>query len=110
MATVEQTPGELNISVVQGDDLSIQMTQATTFSAYTFVATVHELHGGITTCTTAVVSSAASSTVQVDFPAALTEALAVTTNEGAHNWKCVYTVGGLTRTWVKGTFTVLTKI
>lgn len=111
MATSEQLPGELNLTVVQGDDLSIQMTQASNFSGYTFIATVHELHGGITTCTSSLVSSASSSTVQVDFSAALTGALAVTTNEGAHNWKCVYTdVGGLTRTWIKGTFTVLTKI
>ena len=111
MATVEQTPGELNISVVQGDDLSIQLTEDSNFSGYTFLSTVHELHGTAVTCTTSFVASAGASTVQVDFPAALTGALAVTTNEGAHNWKCVYTdVGGLTRTWMKGTFTVLTQI
>ena len=111
MATAEQIPGELDISVVQGDDLSIQLTQASNFSGYTFIATVHQLHGGLITCSTALVSSASSSTVQVDFSASVTSSLSVTTNEGAHNWKCVYTdTNGLTRTWVKGAFTVLTKI
>ena len=111
MATVEQTPGELNISVVQGDDLSIQLTEDSNFSGYTFIATIHQLHGSSVTCATSFVATAASSTVQVDFPAVTTGALPVTTNEGAHNWKCVYTdVGGLTRTWMKGTFTVLSPI
>lgn len=111
MATAEQIPGELDITVVQGDDLSIQLTEAVNFSGYTFITTLHELHGSTVSCTTTLVASAATSTVQVDFHASVTSVLAVTTNEGAHNWKCVYTdTSSLTRTWVKGAFTVLTKI
>lgn len=111
MATVEQIPGELDITVVQGDDYSIQLTEAVNYSGYTFIANVHELNGGLSTCTTSLVSSAASSTVQVDFPSSLTSALAVTGSDGSHNWKCVQTdTSGLTRTWVKGAFKVLTQI
>ena len=38
MATIEQVPGELDITVIQGDDLSIQLTEAVNYSGYTFVA------------------------------------------------------------------------
>jgi len=111
MSTVEQTPGDLDVTVVQGDDLSLQLTQASNFSGYSFIGTVHHLHGSAVTATTSFISSASSSTVQITFPSTLTGSLAVTTNEGAHNWKILYTdVSGLTRTWIKGAFTVLTKI
>jgi hypothetical protein len=83
MATVEQTPGELNISVVQGDDLSIQLTEDSNFSGYTFIATIHQLHGSSVTCATSFVATAASSTVQVDFPAVTTGATGSTGLTGA---------------------------
>jgi hypothetical protein len=111
MATAEQLPGELDVEVVQGDDLNIQLTADVNYSGYTFVSTIHELHGGTKAVNTVMVASASSSTIQVTFPATTTAALAVTTDEGAHNWKIVYTdVSGLTRTFVKGAFTVLTGI
>ena len=111
MATIEQLPGDADITVVQGDSLSLQFTVATNYSGYTFVATVHELHGTESTASTVLTASASSSTVQVDFASAMTGLLAVTTNEGAHNWKLVQTnLSGNTRTWIKGAFTVVTKI
>jgi len=112
MADVEQLPGECNIKIVQGDDLSLQFTAADNYSGYSFVATVHALHGGETTVQTALTASASSSTVAVTFPATTTAALAVTDSaEGSHNWKLVYTdLSNLTRTWIKGEFIVLTKI
>jgi hypothetical protein len=111
MATAEQLPGELDIEVVQGDDLNIQFSIDENLSGYTFVATVHELHGGETTVQSVLSSGTSTSTVQVVFPATTTNALAVTGDEGAHNWKLVYLDDtSLTRTWVKGSFTVLTKI
>lgn len=111
MATIEQVPGELDITVIQGDDLSIQLTEAVNYSGYTFVASVHEINGADITAQTSMITSAAASTIQIDFPSTLTEALAVTTDEGSHTWRCVYTdLATATRTWVGGAFTVLTKL
>jgi hypothetical protein len=111
MATADQLPGELDLTVVQGDDLNIQLSVDENLSGYTFVASIHELHGTTSTVTTALTTSSSLSTLEVSFPASTTAALSVTGNEGAHNWKAVYTDPlGLTRTWVKGAFTVLTSI
>jgi hypothetical protein len=111
MATVEQAPGALDIEVVQGDDLSIQLSEDSNFSGYTFISTIHEINGGEITCQTVLGAGTTTSTVQVTFPASVTSALAVTTDEGAHNWKIVYTdTSSMTRTWIKGAFTVLTGI
>jgi hypothetical protein len=111
MATIEQLPGDASISMVKGDDLNVQFSVDENLSGYSFLAEIHELNGGPITCTTSLVASASSSTVQVTFPASVTGALEVTGKDGAHNWRLVYTdVSGLTRTWVKGAFTVLTDI
>ena len=111
MATIEQLPGDAPITIVQGDPIFPQFTIATNYSGYTFVASIHELHGSETTVETVLTASASSSTVQVNFTSAITAALAVTTNEGAHNWKLVQTnLSGNTRTWIKGAFIVVTKI
>jgi hypothetical protein len=111
MATADQLPGELDLSCVQGDDLNIQLSVDENLSGYTFIASIHELHGTTATVTTALTTGSALSTLQVSFPASVTSALAVTGKDGAHNWKAVYTdPAGLVRTWVKGAFTVLTKI
>jgi len=111
MATADQLPGELDLTVVQGDDLNIQLSVDENLSGYTFVASVHEINGTTQTVTTALTTATSISTLQVSFPASVTSALAVTGSDGAHNWKAVYTdPSNLTRTWVKGAFTVLTKI
>jgi hypothetical protein len=112
MATAEQLPGELDVEIIQGDDLNLQLEAVgVNYSGYTFVTTVHALHGGETTVQTALSAGSATSWIQVDFPATTTAALAVTGDEGAHNWKIVYTdTSNLTRTWVKGAFTVLTRV
>lgn len=46
MATLDQSPGELDLTVVQGDDLNFQLSVDENLSGYTFVTTVHEIHGG----------------------------------------------------------------
>jgi hypothetical protein len=111
MATAEQLPGELDIEVVQGDDLNIQATVDATQTGYTYVATVHELHGSTYSATVAASVQTATTVIEISFPASMTSSLAVTGDDGAHNWKLVYTdTASLTRTFLKGAFTVLTKI
>jgi hypothetical protein len=111
MAESEQIPGVLDITLVQGDDATFQFSADVNYSGYTFISTIHELHGGEVTCQTVLSAGTSTSTVQVTFPASVTSALSVTSDEGSHNWKLVYTdTSSLTRTWVKGAFTVLTKI
>jgi hypothetical protein len=110
MATADQSPGELDLVVVQGDDLNIQLSVDENLSGYTFVTTLHALHGGNTTAQTVLSSGTSTSTVQISFPATTTAALDVTGDEGAHNWWTVYTdTSSLTRTWVAGSFTVLAR-
>lgn len=110
MATLDQSPGELDLTVVQGDDLNFQLSVDENLSGYTFVTTVHEIHGGNTTASTVLSSGTSTSTVQVTISASMTSALSVTTNEGAHTWWTVYTnPSSLTRTWVSGTLTVLSR-
>lgn len=107
MATIEQLPGSADITVVQGDDLSIQFSIAENLSGYSFVATINPLNGGVVTCQTALVASASTSTVQVTFTDTITGALDLTGKDGAHAWKLVYTdPSSSIRTWVAGSFTV----
>jgi hypothetical protein len=112
MADAEQLPGDLNIDLVQGDDFTMQLSADVNYSGFSFITTVHPLHGTTPVTAQTVLSAGTStSTVQVTLTAAQTAALAVTNDEGAHNWKIVYTdTSNLTRTWVKGELTVLTGI
>jgi hypothetical protein len=111
MATAEQIPAVLDVSVVQGDDMNIQLDIDENLTGYTFVASIHELNGTTQTVTTAISTDSAITSIEVSFPASTTAALSVTGSDGAHNWKAVSTdPAGLTRTWVKGAFTVLTSI
>jgi len=110
MATLDQSPGELDLTVVQGDDLNFQLSVDENLSGYTVVATVHEIHGSNATASTVLSAGTSTSTVQVTITASATSALAVTTNEGAHTWWVVYTdPSSVTRTWVRGTLTVLSR-
>ena len=111
MATAKQIPGALDITIVQGDDLNLQFSVDENLSGYSAVTTIHHLHGSSESITTVISSGTALSYVQFDISASVSSAFDVTTNEGAHNWKTVlYDTSGLTRTWIKGAFTVLTKI
>jgi len=111
MADVEQIPGELNIEIVQGDDLSLQFSIDENLSGYSCYAAIHVLNGGSVTGQTAISSGTSLSWIQVDFSATITAALEVTGDDGAHNWKLVTTdTAGSIRTLVKGSFTVLTGI
>lgn len=111
MATAEQIPGELNLELIQGDDMNVQLSVDENLSGYTIIGTIHVLHGGQSTVQTVLSAGSDVSTVQVVFPATTTAALNVTGVEGAHNWRLVWTdTAGLTRTFVKGSLTVLTPI
>jgi hypothetical protein len=111
MATAEQLPGDLDVEVIQGDYLSLQFSADVNYSGYSFISEIHELHGGAVTCLTVLSAGSSTSWVQVDVTSAQTGALAITTDEGSHNWRIDYTdTSGHLRTWIKGAFTVLTKI
>jgi hypothetical protein len=106
MATLEQLPAVLDINVIQGDDLNTQFTTTENLSGYTFLAFVRQLNGSTITAVTSLVSSAGGSTIQVDFPAALTGALPI----AGHRWWMEYTASTLSRTYVYGAFNVAGKI
>lgn len=112
MADAEQIPGELNLEIVQGDDYTMQLSADVNYSGYSFITTVHPINGTTAVTAQTVLSAGTStSTVQVTLTATQTSALDVTTDEGPHNWKIVYTdTNNLTRTWIKGELTILTGI
>lgn len=109
MASLEQIPGDLDITVVQGDDYNLQLSVDENYSGYTFVTTIHPIHGSTLSATTTLSAGSAVSTIQISFTATTTSSLDVTTDEGSHTWRLVGDdVSGLTRTYVSGDLTVLT--
>jgi hypothetical protein len=112
MATIEQTPGELDLTVVQGDDLNLIFSIDQNLSGYSTITSIHPINAASnTSVTSTIVASASSSTITLNIAATTTAALDVTGEDGAHNWKMVLVdTGSLTRTIIKGSFTVLTKI
>ena len=112
MATIEQVPGELDLTVVQGDDLALVFSIALNLSGYSALTSIHPINAtSNTSITTVIVASASSSTITLTFPATTTAALDVTGDDGPHNWRLTLVdTGSLTRTLVKGAFTVNSKL
>jgi hypothetical protein len=106
MATIEQLPAVLDINIIQGDDLNIQLDVDENLSGYTFLAYVFQLNGSTQSVSTTLVTSALASTIQIDFPASITGSLPLAT----HRWWLEYEASGLTRTYAYGTFKVNGKI
>jgi hypothetical protein len=112
MATIEQIPGELDLTVVQGDDLSVVFTIALNLTGYSAPTSIHPINADTNlSVSSAIVASASSSTITLTVPASTTSGLSVTTEEGAHSWRMVLVDNSsITRTLIKGAFTVNTKL
>ena len=111
MAIADQSPGILDIKLVQGDDMNIQFSVDENLSGYSALTTLHHYNGSTETLVTPISAGSALSYFQFDITASVSAAFEVTTSDGAHNWRTVLIDdAGLTRTWVKGGLTVLTKI
>lgn len=100
MTTFQQVPGELNIELAVGDDLSLPLQFSTSLAGYTFSADM----GGQTP---AIDSSQAASGLIV---LSLTYAQCTAINKRETDWWFKWTVGGLTRTVFIGTLTLVGKM
>jgi hypothetical protein len=112
MATIEQIPGELDLTVVQGDDLAVVFTIALNLSGYSTLTSIHPINADTNvTVSSVIVASASSSTITLTVPATTTSNLSVSDDEGSHTWRMVLVdTSSLTRTLIKGAFTVNTKL
>jgi hypothetical protein len=100
MADFQQIPGELNIEIGLGDDLSQLIDFDIVLTGYTFVAKVE--HGATTTDMTVANTSLATGQITIG----LTDAQITTIGSGSHRWYLAWTTGTTTRRVLAGTFIV----
>jgi hypothetical protein len=99
MATYEAIPSTLNIRIVKGDDMYVLLTFNQALTGYTFVGKV------ITSPETDVTVTEvdlANGKIALELDEAATEAITADT----YDWYLTWTVGGLTRTVLSGSFQV----
>lgn len=99
MNAYDQTPGNLPISFVRGDSLSVLVDFSIDLTGYSFTGSLVSVVTGddVVPLTLAVVS-AASGQVNVSLTAQQTAALA----RGTYQWKFVWTQGASVRTALTG--------
>jgi hypothetical protein len=100
MATFQQVPGELNIELAVGDDLSLPLQFSISLTGYTFSADI----GGQTPTIDS--SQAASGLITL----ALTDTQCSAINKREADWWFKWTTAGLTRTVLIGTLTMIGKM
>jgi hypothetical protein len=100
MATVEQTPGELNFEVSSGDDFSYLFDFDINLTSYTFAASVTKPNGTIQAFTIAETSLSAG-----QITLSLTDSQ-VTALAGYNSWHLSWTISGQTRKVLAGKFAV----
>jgi hypothetical protein len=100
MADFQQIPGELNIEIGLGDDLSQLIDFDIVLTGYTFVSKVE--HGATTTDITVTNTNLATGQITLG----LTDAQITAIGSGSHRWYLAWTTGTTTRRVLAGTFIV----
>ena len=100
MATFEQTPGELDIRLAVGDDLSLPLQFSISLAGYTFSA---DMAGQ----TPAIDSSQAASGL---ITLTLTDTQCAAIGRRTAEWWLKWTTGGVTRTVLAGALTLVDKL
>jgi hypothetical protein len=100
MATFEQTPGELDIRLAVGDDLSLALQFSISLAGYTFSA---DMAGQTPTID---VSQAASGRITLT----LTDAQTTAIGRKTAVWWLKWTLAGVTRTVLAGVMTLVDKV
>lgn len=99
MTTWSQTPGNLNFSIIRGDDFSAPIDASIDMSGYTTSATIQSaVTGGTVLPLTVSVTSASAGQMVVSLTDTQTSSLA----RGTYLWKMTWVVGGATRTALSG--------
>jgi hypothetical protein len=102
MTDFQQVPGELNIEVGLGDDLSMLIDFDIVLTGYSFVSKVEHANGAATTNITVTATNLASGQITIS----LTDAQITTIGIGTHRWYLAWTVGSSTRRVLAGMFMV----
>jgi hypothetical protein len=103
MATFSQLPATLNIKLVAGDSLSIDIDFDVPLVGYSLTASVMSRGSRIVVAPMAVsVTSAQNGVVNVSMLASETEAL----SRGTYDWELTWTFGSVTRKALSGFFQV----
>lgn len=105
MATYEQLPGNMNISANVGDDISIPLLFDIPLTGYTFTATILLEQSGVTKqqAITVTPTNLAGGIITLSLTDAQTTAMG---ELNKRPWYLVGTVGGVTRTWLSGLFSL----
>jgi hypothetical protein len=109
---LEQVPGNQDIKLVKGDDLSLQFNIPFSCSGYTFTTTVYDSSGtSYSILTSSTVQSSILSIVQTTFYASVTSLFTPVSSNDSHDinitnssyWKMVYIDNNsFTRTFISG--------
>src|SRR3990167_2807901 len=100
MAEFEQIPGELDIEVGLGDDLSMLVDFDIVLTGYTFSAKVE--HAATTTDITVTSTNLAVGQITMS----LTDAQITAIGAGSHRWYLTWTTGTTSRRVLAGVFTI----
>jgi hypothetical protein len=105
MPTASTTPGSLNITVQQGDELSQLLDFSVTLTGYTFASEIVSALTGATLSTPTVTAvNLAAGQVNLAMSETQTAALAV----GSYLWRLIWTApGSVRRTAIEGIFEVV---
>ena len=99
MATYEQLPGTLNLSLRRGDDFSVDADFSIDLTGFVVTATAHSVvNDAQVIAFTTTLTNAAQGVVNVTLTDSQTAGLAV----GTYVWRLVGTSGGITRTYLAG--------
>jgi hypothetical protein len=102
MTTFQQLPGELDIEVGLGDDLSLLLDFDIALTGYTFTGAIQNRSGGEDTDFTIVETNLASGQITIS----LTDTEISTLGVGVHQYYLTWEVDSLSRRVLAGTFTV----
>jgi hypothetical protein len=99
MASYEQLPGTLNLSLRRGDDFSVDADFSIALTGSFLTASAHSVVNDTQVITfTTTLTDAEQGLVNMTLTSAQTQVLAV----GTYSWRLVATSGGITRTYLAG--------
>jgi hypothetical protein len=106
MAELTQQPGELNLTVKSGDDLSFDIVANTDLTGYTYGATITPLtvSGATDVPFTITVNDLTTGGLHFYVSKTLLAPLPILTNK--HKWNFYWSIGGFRRTILSGYFNI----
>jgi hypothetical protein len=104
MPSYDQTPGELNLSFMRGDDFSTLVDFSITMTGYTVTASLYSLVSGAEVQAFTVTAANASAG---QYNISLTDTQTAALARGTYGWRMTWTENAATRTALTGFVEVL---